>query len=66
MTRSYGKGPDLLVIEGIPEYACPHCHEHYIMADTLRELDRLKRHFRSLPLLRTVPVVAYSTATGSQ
>ena len=64
MTRSYGKGRDLVVVEGIPEYSCPHCHEHYIMASTLHELDHLKAHFRSLPKLRRVPVVSFAPERG--
>jgi hypothetical protein len=53
------------VIEGIPEFSCPHCHEHYITAQTLHELDRLKGQFRSLPVVRRVPVVPFSSTTGA-
>ena len=65
ITRSYGRGPDLFVIEGIPEYSCPNCHEHYITGHTLRELDRLKASFRSMPEVRRVPVVSFTLAEGT-
>ena len=65
MTRSYGKGRDLIVVEGIPEYSCQHCHEYYIMAGALHELDHLKAHFRSLPELRRVPVVSFAPERGA-
>jgi YgiT-type zinc finger domain-containing protein len=59
MTRSYGRGTDLLVIEGVPVISCPHCGESYLTADTLHEIERLKLHRRSLAAKRSVPVVAF-------
>ncbi len=37
VSRSYGKGDNLLVIEHIPVVSCPHCGESYITAETLCE-----------------------------
>ena len=48
VARSYGKGKDLLVIENVPVVSCPHCGESYLTAETLHEIERIKRHQRSL------------------
>src|SRR5947208_2842356 len=44
ITETHGKGHNLLVIENIPMIDCPHCGELYFTAETLHEVDRLKRH----------------------
>ncbi len=41
VSRSYGKGAFLLVIEGVPVMGCPHCGESYLTAQTLHEVDRI-------------------------
>ena len=61
VTRSYGSGTSLLVIENVPVISCPHCGESYLTADTLHELERLKAHRRSLASKRSVPVLAFAT-----
>jgi len=60
ITRSYGRGGDLLIIEGVPVITCPHCGESYLTAETLHEVERLKLHRRSLAAKRPVPVVAFA------
>ena len=47
VTRSYGTGENLLVIENIPVISCPHCGESYLTADTLHEIERIKLHRKS-------------------
>jgi YgiT-type zinc finger domain-containing protein len=42
VTRSFGRGASLLVIEGIPLHSCPHCGEAYLTADTLHEIERIR------------------------
>ncbi|MCI0723779.1 MAG: type II toxin-antitoxin system MqsA family antitoxin [Acidobacteria bacterium] len=59
ITRSYGKGADLLVIENVPVVVCPHCGESYVTAETLHELERIKLHRRSLAKLRDVAVASF-------
>lgn len=44
ITRSYGKGAELLIIENIPTISCPSCGETYMTADTLHEIERIKLH----------------------
>jgi YgiT-type zinc finger domain-containing protein len=48
ISRAYGKGDDLLVIENIPMISCPDCGESYFTADTLHEIDRIKTNRQSL------------------
>jgi YgiT-type zinc finger domain-containing protein len=40
VTRSYGKGCNLLVIENVPIINCPHCGESYLTAETLHEIEK--------------------------
>ena len=35
ISRSYGEGESLLVIEGVPVISCPHCGESYLTAHAL-------------------------------
>jgi YgiT-type zinc finger domain-containing protein len=60
VTRSYGKGENLLVIENVPVAACPHCGESYLTAETLHEIERLKLHRKNLAQERCIDVVAFA------
>ena len=59
VTRSYGKGADLLIIENIPVVSCPHCGESYLTAETLHEIERIKLHRQSFAKERSVQVAAF-------
>ena len=59
VARTYGKGQDLLVIENIPIVSCPNCGESYLTAETLHEIERLKRQRKSLAVERPVEVVSF-------
>ena len=59
VTRSYGKGADLLIIENVPIVNCPHCGESYLTAETLHEIERIKLHRKSFAKERSVPVAAF-------
>jgi YgiT-type zinc finger domain-containing protein len=59
VTRSYGKGENLLVIENVPVISCPHCGESYLTADTLHEIERIKLHRKNLASKRSVPVATF-------
>lgn len=39
MTRNYGKGASLLVIENVPVVVCLHCAESYLTAETFHEIE---------------------------
>lgn len=57
ISRSYGQGETLFVIENIPLVSCPHCGESYFTADTLHEIERIKLHRQLLAEQRPVPIV---------
>ena len=60
ITRSYGKGENLLVIENVPAVSCPHCGESYLTAETLHEIERIKLHRQNFAVKRRVAVVGFS------
>lgn len=60
ISRSYGKGDNLLVIENIPVMSCPHCGESYLTAETLHEIERIKLHRQSFAEPRPVPVAVFA------
>lgn len=60
VSRSYGKGKDLLVIENVPVISCPHCGESYLTAETLHELERIKLHRKSFAVERPVAVAEFA------
>ena len=64
VTRCYGRGADLLVIENIPMISCPHCYTDYFTARTLHEVERIKTLRKSLAVERTVPVADFSGKNG--
>jgi YgiT-type zinc finger domain-containing protein len=60
ISRGYGKGKSLLVIENIPLVACPHCGGSYFTADTLHAIERIKLHRKSRAVERPVEVAQYA------
>ena len=60
LTRTFGRGASLLVIENVPVIACPHCGESYLTAETLQEIERIKLHRRSLSKKRSVATVSFA------
>ncbi len=59
MSRSYGKADGLLVIENVPVISCPHCGESYLTAETLHEIERIKRDRKSVATRRSVAVAEF-------
>ena len=59
VTRSYGKGKKLFVIENVPVITCSQCGESYLTADTLHEIERIKIHRSNLTEERKVPVAVF-------
>ena len=60
VTRTYGKGKEMFVIENIPIVTCPHCGDGYLEAETLHEIERIKLHKRSLATIREVPIAHFA------
>ena len=59
VTRSYGRGGNLLVVERVPVISCPHCGESYLTAATLHELERIKRDRKERAARRPVAVANF-------
>lgn len=59
VTRCYGLGNSLTVIENIPLCRCPHCHERYFSAQTLLEIERIKNHPQELAVDRLLPIAEF-------
>ena len=59
VTRSFGRGSSLLVIEEIPLWTCPHCGESYFTAQTLHEIERIKALRKSVAVERSIPVALF-------
>ena len=60
VTRTYGKGKNLLVIENVPVVSCPNCGESYLTAETLHAIARIKSHRQQVAVERPVPVARYA------
>ncbi len=60
LTRTFGKGAALLVVENVPVVTCPNCGESYMTAETLYEIERIKAHRRSLAKKRSVATVSFA------
>jgi len=60
VTRSYGQGENLLVIENVPVISCPHCGESYLTAETLQEIERIKLHRHNFATERSVSVATFA------
>lgn len=59
VSRSYGSGKKLLVIEGIPLISCSRCGESYFTAETLHEVERIKLHRKGFAETRPVSVARF-------
>lgn len=59
ITRSYGKGEKLLIIENVPIVVCQKCGESYLTAKTLHEIARIKLHRKSFAKPRNVEVAEF-------
>lgn len=60
VSRSYGEGEELLVIENVPIISCPNCGESYLTAETLHEIERIKLHRQSFAQERPVSVAVFA------
>ncbi len=60
VSKSYGKGENLLVIENVPIISCPHCGESYLTAKTLREIENIKTNRTKIAVERPVPVAVFA------
>lgn len=59
ITRGYGKGSSILVIENVPAVSCSSCSQSYLNAETLREIARIKSNRKKLAVRRPLAVAEY-------
>jgi YgiT-type zinc finger domain-containing protein len=59
VTRTYGHGEDLLLIENIPVISCPHCGASYLTAETLHAIERIKSNRKNLAVARFIEVASF-------
>ena len=59
VSRSYGKGRSLLVVENVSVTSCPHCGGSYLSAEAALELDRIRENSRKYAVKREVPVAKF-------
>lgn len=62
VTRIYGKGANLLIIENVPVVVCPNWGESYLTAEMLHEIERIKMHRKNLAKKRSVAVAEFVEA----
>lgn len=62
VTRSFGRGRSSFLIEGVPVVSCPDCGESYLTADTLKEIERIRMHWRELSVEKKLAVVRFGGA----
>ena len=62
VTRSFGEGDSAFLIEDVPVVRCTDCHESYLTADTLQEIERIRSHWRELSVIKQVPVAKFGGA----
>jgi YgiT-type zinc finger domain-containing protein len=60
LTKTFGRGASILVVENVPVVVCPNCGESYMTAETLYEIERLTLHRRSLAKKRSVATVSFA------
>ncbi len=59
ISRSYGKNDNLFLIENIPLVSCPECGESYFTAQTLHQIETIKKQKNSLATTRFIPVATF-------
>ncbi len=64
ITRTYGKGDDLLVIEDVPVISCRNCGIDLISAETFHALNQLRNSAEVRAAKRLVAVVGYNAAVA--
>ena len=62
VTRSFGKGAALLVIEAIPMWSCGSCGESYFSAQKMHAIERIKTLRKSVAVKRSVAVAGFEGA----
>jgi len=62
VTRSCGRGRSTFLIENVPLVTCPSCRESYLRAETLKEIERIRLHWRQLTVEKRFPLAKFGGA----
>jgi YgiT-type zinc finger domain-containing protein len=62
VTRSVGRGRSSFLIEGVPVVSCPSRGESSLTAETLKEIERIRLHWRQLTVQKKVRVAKFGGA----
>lgn len=60
LSKSYGEGETLLVIENVPVVSCPNCRQIHLTAETVQTINRIKANPQSAAVTRSVPVAVFA------
>jgi YgiT-type zinc finger domain-containing protein len=61
VAKAFGRGDSLLVIEDIPVIVCRSCHEQYIAAETLHEIEQLRERQHQARMVQVERFAAYAS-----
>jgi len=64
VTKSFGRGHSLVVIEDIPVLSCSSCHESYITASTAREIDRIRKNRVAVGKAKRILVASFKESAA--
>lgn len=59
VTKTFGAGRSAFLIEGVPLVRCRHCGESYFTAETLKEIERIRKDRRKLGVEKRVAVAKF-------
>ncbi len=59
ISKSFGKGETLLIIEDVPVIICKNCRKSYATRETLQKIEVIKRDHENVAQKRSVPVAVF-------
>lgn len=59
LTQTVGKGSASFLVRNVPVISCLNCGESYLTAETLKELERMRLHWRELTRQEKVLVATF-------
>jgi YgiT-type zinc finger domain-containing protein len=62
ITRFFGRGRATFLIENVPVVTCPSCGERYMTAETLKEIEGIRMHWRQLSADKRFRVARFEDA----
>ncbi len=60
LTKNFGKGANLMVIENVPMVYCPKCTVTYMTSETMKIIDQI-RQSRNQVEKRQIPVAQFAS-----